>query len=65
MKYLSTSKDFLSESVLIKLLNETVIYYSPDARKLLGKIEDVYQLPIATDLIWIEGIMLMKNLIIN
>jgi hypothetical protein len=55
MKYLSTSKDFLSESVLIKLLNETVIYYSPDARKLLGKIEDVYQLPIATDLIWLEG----------
>ena len=54
MKYLNKREEFLSEAVLVSLLNETVVYYSPQARDMIRGIYKTYNLPLAFDLIMLE-----------
>lgn len=49
MKYLNTSDELLFES----LLNESIVYYSPELREALNRLKS--KNPIAQDLVDLEG----------
>lgn len=55
MRYLSKRDDFLTESQLIKLLNETVVWYSSNLRDLLKSIYAKTNLQVANNLLDLEG----------